>query len=973
MDWEKLKQAFPPEEFEIYAQLGISLPRLPLGGLFQTSSKNSKEEIDEVSIDKLIEEIDQKIAELEAIEKQEEKHGSAATEAGERGTRTGKWQDIDPAQYTNLRSYLAACIDEGNLLEKIREGDLPPEKIAAKYLNAQDGATLDLKDEVFLAELYIYWCIRLWEAGEKAIASCAGNVDGLYEHCRLSDLLKEQQDLCAFVDALYFALTGRQKAKKQSNKDILPAASLAFWGTLRAKSFGGEPAEIEKAYLKEYVQNRKKLPRSREEGFCRKLLRFIVDAFGGDSQFTKEIDEFYKKLDIPAGGKNALCAILAEELWRGDKYSAAIKAAKYGLALQQPEAIQHSFNILGCSGIDAKKWQLAYDAYASWLDRTMTGELKNIPVQFTAAEKAWRKSREGKAAQAAMQNNFAYLCAEVGDRFEVGSREWEALYHVAETEFKHAVDVSEQNFGYQVSCGTVLWNQCRFRDAFTQYKKAAEIAKKAGTLQNQVEALRACVDLCPSAILAPYLTGAPEPETFKTGFWENCDAKQLFADYERFLREYRAGLETLKTRPTIGGDKERREELAKGKGHAYLFRLSDAMQELQTQATENDAKQVRRAERLLLLINAAADRITDGLRKQAYDPIELDMRGWDGNHRLAYRPDEEPIAYYTTLRTVQFLFKPMYQPDPACAPTTEAPADAGKEGKNCLTMMHAMYMNDPNEGLTLLQALQDGIDAGEGRDVLFDGMPAADFRQELYDQNYVFLKAFTNRVDLLDMWAMYASDRQSGKDSNGCCVCIAPETFSRAKEDAEKEKAGGGDAKAELSIAGGNDDFNLYRVVYLNEHGEIDKARNPKLPESVPPCYACLKALTVELNDTLREIQDETVRERAVEAARRFLQASLRKLTFLFKEDAYFLEEELRLLVSRPVRDDAQVAKLPTDPPKLCFYPFFRVYIEKLILGPKVEAPDNWIPYFQRELNKMRYNGVPQQVVVRKSRIHYRD
>lgn len=948
MDWKKLKQAFPPELFEI----------------------NLKFTFREESFQIWFEKTD---AEREEKEKQEEKSDGVVAEAGERGIRTGKWQDIDPAQYTNLSDYLAACINKGDLLEKIQKGELSAETIEVEYLEAHDSSTLGLEDEIFLAELYIYWCIRLWEAGEKVIASCAGDVKGLHDHWRLSVFLEERKDLRAFVGALYSALIRRQTAKKQSYKGNLLAASLAFWGTLRAKSFGGEPAKIEKVYLKKYAQNRKKLPQYREEGFCRKLLRFIVDAFDDDSRLTKEIDEFHKKLDIPAGGKNALCAILAEELWRGDKYLAAIKAAKYGLALQQPEAIQHSFNILGCSGIEAKKWQLAYDAYASWLDRTMTGELKNIPVQFTAAEEAWRKSRGGKAAQAAMQNNFAYLCAEIGDRFEVGAQGWEALYHVAETEFKHAVDVSEQNFGYRVSCGAVLWNQCRFRDAFTHYKKAAEIAKKAGTLQNQVEALRACADLCPSAILEPCLAGAPEPETFKTGFWKNRDAGRLFVDYEGFLREYREGLETLKTRPTTGGDKERREELAKGRGHAYLFRLSDAMQELKTQATKNDAKRVRCAEHLLLLIDAAADQITTDLRKQAYDPIELDMRGRDGHHRLAYRPDEEPIAYYTTLRTVQFLFKPMYQPDPACAPTAEAPADAGKEGKNCLTMMHAMYMNDPNEGLTLLQALQDGIDAGEGRDVLFGGMPAADFRQELYDQNYIFLKAFTNRVDLLDMWAMYASDRQSGKDSNGCCVCIAPETFSRAKEDAEKEKAGGGDAKAELSIAGGNDDFNLYRVVYLNEHGEIDKARNPKLPESVPPCYACLKALTVELNDTLREIQDETVRERAVEAARRFLQASLRKLTFLFKEDAYFLEEELRLLVSRPVRDDAQVAKLPTDPPKLCFYPFFRVYIEKLILGPKVEAPDNWIPYFQRELNKMRYNGVPQQVVVRKSRIHYRD
>ena len=56
----------------------------------------------------------------------------------------------------------------------------------------------------------------------------------------------------------------------------------------------------------------------------------------------------------------------------------------------------------------------------------------------------------------------------------------------------------------------------------------------------------------------------------------------------------------------------------------------------------------------------------------------------------------------------------------------------------------------------------------------------------------------------------------------------------------------------------------------------------------------------------------------------------------------------------------------------------YQIYVDKIILGPKVKAPDKWIPYLQYELVKM-WDSWPEKRFgertpsVRKSSISYRD
>lgn len=106
---------------------------------------------------------------------------------------------------------------------------------------------------------------------------------------------------------------------------------------------------------------------------------------------------------------------------------------------------------------------------------------------------------------------------------------------------------------------------------------------------------------------------------------------------------------------------------------------------------------------------------------------------------------EKKIAYYTSSEVFSYML-----------PVKCTGEKKDRLGK--LTVMHLSYMNDPNEGQTLLQTVYgDQYDAGK-KDRKSLNVP------------YVFVKCFTPRVDYLPMWEMY------GDHAKGCCLIIDWET-----------------------------------------------------------------------------------------------------------------------------------------------------------------------------------------------------
>ena len=328
------------------------------------------------------------------------------------------------------------------------------------------------------------------------------------------------------------------------------------------------------------------------------------------------------------------------------------------------------------------------------------------------------------------------------------------------------------------------------------------------------------------------------------------------------------------------------------------------------------------------------------------------------------------IAYYTPLDNAKFLLEKCKSEQEVDETEGNWP-DAHKsstKAQNRLTMMHVCYMNDPKEGHTLIQTLENELDKSTIKNNLFKGSSPDIFRRKLLDEKFVFLKSFTSLVDQLNMWSTYASDRSTGSDSNGCCICIAPQTF-QMMQNAPPPKV-----ESSHIIAKDRDDYHLYRVAYLSEGvlnvPDVSKSQRKAIQKN----YDQLIKLFKELN---RLIGSNPTPEALTEIWRG-LSISLSFIAFLFKDHAYESEKELRLIVTRSKSNRAEILHTATTPPKLFIMPPHQIFVEKIILGPKVSAPDTWIPHLQYQLAEMweswpeSYKKTPIPKV-RKSSISYRD
>lgn len=332
-----------------------------------------------------------------------------------------------------------------------------------------------------------------------------------------------------------------------------------------------------------------------------------------------------------------------------------------------------------------------------------------------------------------------------------------------------------------------------------------------------------------------------------------------------------------------------------------------------------------------------------------------------------------PIAYYTTLDNLKYLLEPVYanshqdRPKPYKDFTEEK--NLPKSPKNCLTMMHAHYMNDPREGIALPDALSDWIDQKSSlKNILFFNNSPEAFRERLFDNQFVFLKSFTDIIDQLNMWSMYGSDRNKGSDSNGCCVRISPKTFENMLSISHKTLI-----LRDRNEDRDTDDLRLYRVAYLKDNDLV-------APDSkaLRQYFKRLKRMILKLNDMLAT--NPSFSKDDTKIVVRLLQEILTPIIFLFKDASYQGENERRLIVtrSRTKEDMERISKTPQNPPKLYINPYHQVFVDQIILGPKVKEPDAWIPHLQFELTKMwenwpAKNGEKRVPSVRKSSINYRD
>lgn len=251
-----------------------------------------------------------------------------------------------------------------------------------------------------------------------------------------------------------------------------------------------------------------------------------------------------------------------------------------------------------------------------------------------------------------------------------------------------------------------------------------------------------------------------------------------------------------------------------------------------------------------------------------------------------------------------------------------------------LPVFHASHMNDPQEG-KMLQDILERSGAG------FRENGKEPDHREIFQENYVFLKAFfcyrkekgrTRVKEFLPMWVQY------GEDAGGCCVVLNNKTFGKT---------------------------NLRKVVYLSDEGKCDDRNIQGFLDGFLHTYGQLSRLCGTIDRKSRQGEECAVRTEAL------MKMIVSQISYLFKHDSYKHENEVRLIINRTADnlEDVQVAKGKV--PKIYLYNDKQSYIDEIILGAKMENPEDYVPFIHRQGKKM-WSGTENQIRVTRSTIQYR-
>ena len=571
-----------------------------------------------------------------------------------------------------------------------------------------------------------------------------------------------------------------------------------------------------------------------------------------------------------------------------------------------------AFDVLGTSAFESKQYQLAYDIYSCWVNAELIDSIRK-PCMLT--DDVFKKIRQSlkskkelefrsrnKEEVAKMYSFCALVCIEVMDLLRP-SLEREALLLISRYYIDEATRLFPDDLELLRVKGIMLFKSKEYNDAQRCFKKYLDRC-----YFSEYKAF------CFRYILLTY---------------QNRNLKQLPKKFDELANGFVDFYREILDMNYLHG------EVQKGRDLYVLLtkcnQLSDQNKQLKydlfkvDRAIKDILDYLRRTPKFFSSFDIHAELLCKEL-KNAVKSINTSSIKQDEPEE-----DDSPIAYYTSLNTLEYLFKETTFGE------NEDDSEVGKKGVklNSLTMMHARYMNDPEEGLVLFKYLGD----------CFSETPN-ELRDMLYDQKYVFLKSFTGIVDRLNMWTMYGSDRETGKDCNGWCGCLKPETFGPASNYCNKL-----DPKKSSHT---EDDYNLYNVAYIDKKGVMLKGKyDRKLNNKFNNLIEQIKLLKSKI------VGDEEVKKKDEEIINDCLVRLLEKLVFLVKDASYIQEGESRLILSRDVSDRLEIketpksADKPNEPQKMYMNPPFQVYVEKIYLGPKLENPDYWIPHLQYELSKM--------------------
>lgn len=284
--------------------------------------------------------------------------------------------------------------------------------------------------------------------------------------------------------------------------------------------------------------------------------------------------------------------------------------------------------------------------------------------------------------------------------------------------------------------------------------------------------------------------------------------------------------------------------------------------------------------------------------------------------------DVKQVAYYTTLQNFQYILN-----------------DERDKEKYRIPVFDANHMNDPNEGVLLYKFLEKHVKH-------FNNAikPREMYSRYVCSEEFVFLKSFSLNIDSLPMWVHY------GNGGQGCCVVVNSDTFINSDTINNREE------KA-YETKTPKDDYSLYRVVYFDGRS-IDQDEYPEL-------QPLLNSLIQALAELFEHNSGDSITAQLVKIANYYLS----RIKYLFKHNDYAYEKEVRIILHRNTEESLKDVKATdTSFPKLYVYLKNQIQLDEIILGPKVNEANNYIPFISLKLHDMKNTNC----IISKSSIDFR-
>lgn len=164
------------------------------------------------------------------------------------------------------------------------------------------------------------------------------------------------------------------------------------------------------------------------------------------------------------------------------------------------------------------------------------------------------------------------------------------------------------------------------------------------------------------------------------------------------------------------------------------------------------------------------------------------------------------------------------------------------------------------------------------------------------------------------MWVQY------GDDAKGCCVVLNNKTFEKSK---------------------------LRKIVYLSDEGVCDNKKIQKYLDEFKAAYQHLSELCKKIDTNSGQGRDCLLMIDSL------VSSAITQISYLFKHDSYKHENEVRLIINRTSNNLDDVKVISGKVPKLYIYNDRQSYIDEIILGAKVENPEDYVPFIHKQGNKM--------------------